>query len=241
HHFGHAVSLCGCLFNLLDTPGHEDFSEDTYRTLSAVDSALMVIDAAKGVEERTLKLMEVARRRNTPVMTFINKMDREGLPPLTLLDEIEKKLGLLMVPFTWPIGQGRDLLGVYHLREDQISIYRKTGHEHAGVVDRIQGLSSDAGQAFLGPSAARLVEECELVRGTLPSWNRKDYEEGLATPVFFGSARRGFWSARAARCFLCLCPAAACPVEHDPYRGAGGDIPQWVCLQDPGESRSAAS
>ncbi len=182
----------GCLLNLLDTPGHEDFSEDTYRTLSAVDSALMVIDAAKGVEERTLKLMEVARRRNTPVMTFINKMDREGLPPLVLLDEIEKKLGLLTVPFTWPIGQGRELAGIYHLQEDWISIYRAPDREHAGVVERIQGVASEAGQSFLGPSAERLIEECELVRGTLPAWNLEDYEMGLATPVFFGSALGGF-------------------------------------------------
>jgi peptide chain release factor 3 len=182
----------GCLLNLLDTPGHEDFSEDTYRTLSAVDSALMVIDAAKGVEERTLKLMEVARRRNTPVMTFINKMDREGLPPLALLDEIEKKLGLLTVPFTWPIGQGRELLGIYHLHEDWISVYRADDHAHAGFVERIEGLASPAGAALLGPSAARLGEECELVRGTLPAWNPEDYAEGLATPVFFGSALGGF-------------------------------------------------
>ena len=197
----------GCLFNLLDTPGHEDFSEDTYRTLSAVDSALMVIDAAKGVEERTLKLMDVARRRNTPVMTFINKMDREGRTPLALLDEIEKALGLLTVPFTWPIGQGRELMGIYHLYEDQISIYRAPDHERVGVVDRIPTLVSPAAQAFLGPSADRLTEECELVRGTLPEWNPSDYEEGIATPVFFGSALTGFGVRELLDAFCAFAPA----------------------------------
>ncbi|MEY4358172.1 MAG: peptide chain release factor 3, partial [Pseudomonadota bacterium] len=113
----------GCIVNLLDTPGHEDFSEDTYRTLTAVDSALMVIDCAKGVEERTIKLMEVCRLRDTPIMTFINKLDREGRAPIELLDEIEKVLGIATAPVTWPIGMGRDLQGIYHLGLDRIYVY----------------------------------------------------------------------------------------------------------------------
>ena len=112
-----------CVVNLLDTPGHEDFSEDTYRTLTAVDSALMVIDCAKGVEERTIKLMEVCRLRATPIMTFINKLDRDGRPPIELLDEIEKVLGIATAPVTWPIGMGRELRGIYHLPEDRIYVY----------------------------------------------------------------------------------------------------------------------
>ena len=109
-----------CVVNLLDTPGHEDFSEDTYRTLTAVDSALMVIDCAKGVEERTIKLMEVCRLRDTPIMTFINKLDREGRAPIELLDEIEKVLGVATAPVTWPIGMGKRLKGVYHLLDDAV-------------------------------------------------------------------------------------------------------------------------
>src|SRR5580698_4453519 len=111
------------IINLLDTPGHEDFSEDTYRTLTAVDSALMVIDCAKGVEERTIKLMEVCRLRDTPIMTFINKLDRDGRAPIELLDEIERVLGIQTAPVTWPIGMGRDLKGIYHLLEDRIYVY----------------------------------------------------------------------------------------------------------------------
>ena len=113
----------GCIVNLLDTPGHEDFSEDTYRTLTAVDSALMVIDCAKGVEERTIKLMDVCRLRDTPIMTFVNKLDRDGRAPIELLDEIESVLKIQCAPITWPIGMGRDLLGVYHLLEDKIYVY----------------------------------------------------------------------------------------------------------------------
>jgi peptide chain release factor 3 len=112
------------IVNLLDTPGHEDFSEDTYRTLTAVDSALMVIDCAKGVEERTIKLMEVCRLRATPIMTFINKLDRDGRAPIELLDEIEKVLGISTAPVTWPIGMGRELKGIYHLLEDKIYVYQ---------------------------------------------------------------------------------------------------------------------
>ena len=117
-----------CIFNLLDTPGHEDFSEDTYRTLTAVDAALMVIDCAKGVEERTIKLMEVCRLRDTPIITFVNKLDREGREPLELLDEIERVLGISCTPVTWPLGMGRDLRGVIHLHRRQIVQYLSLIH-----------------------------------------------------------------------------------------------------------------
>src|SRR6202008_1286624 len=134
--------------NLLDTPGHEDFSEDTYRTLTAVDSALMVIDCARGVEERTIKLMDVTRLRATPIMTFINKLDREGRPPIELLDEIESVLKIQCAPVTWPIGMGRDLRGIYHLLEDRIYIYQAGEKGRAGTHATIDGLASDAATEF---------------------------------------------------------------------------------------------
>src|SRR6187401_857182 len=138
------------IINLLDTPGHEDFSEDTYRTLTAVDSALMVIDCAKGVEQRTIKLMEVCRLRDTPILTFINKLDREGREPLDLLDEIEKVLKIVCAPVTWPIGMGRALQGVYHMLEDRIYIYQAGEKGRAGTTDTIDGLQSGEATEFLG-------------------------------------------------------------------------------------------
>ncbi|TXG94613.1 MAG: GTP-binding protein, partial [Rhodocyclaceae bacterium] len=129
-----------CMINLLDTPGHEDFSEDTYRTLTAVDSALMVIDGAKGVEDRTIKLMDVCRMRDTPIITFINKLDRENREPIELLDEIETVLKIKCAPITWPIGMGRDFKGVYNLLQDRIYLYQP-GHGSEIVEEKtIQGL-----------------------------------------------------------------------------------------------------
>src|SRR4030095_9608106 len=146
----------GRIINLLDTPGHEDFSEDTYRTLTAVDSALMVIDCAKGVEARTIKLMEVCRLRDTPIMTFINKLDREGREPMELLDEIEKILKISCAPVTWPIGMGRELKGIYHLLEDRIYIYQAGEKGRAGTHATIAGLTSAAAEEFLGARARAL-------------------------------------------------------------------------------------
>src|SRR5947199_2386384 len=135
-----------CIVNLLDTPGHEDFSEDTYRTLTAVDSALMVIDCAKGVEERTIKLMEVCRLRDTPIMTFINKLDRDGRPPIELLDEIESVLRILTAPVTWPIGMEREMRGIYHLLEDRIYAYEAGERGRVGENLVLNGLHSEAGR-----------------------------------------------------------------------------------------------
>ena len=139
-----------CIVNLLDTPGHEDFSEDTYRTLTAVDSALMVIDCAKGVEERTIKLMDVCRLRDTPIMTFVNKLDRDGRAPIELLDEIESVLKIQCAPITWPIGMGRDLLGVYHLLEDKIYVYVPVEKGRVGTHETIDGIASAEAREFLG-------------------------------------------------------------------------------------------
>jgi len=180
------------IINLLDTPGHEDFSEDTYRTLTAVDSALMVIDCAKGVEERTIKLMEVCRMRDTPIMTFINKLDREGRPPIELLDEIESVLKIRTAPVTWPIGMGRDLAGVYHLLEDRIYAYESAGRNERGTNRTIDGLHSAAGREFLGDRAARFDDEIELVRGGTAEFDVDAYRDGRQSPVFFGSAISNF-------------------------------------------------
>jgi peptide chain release factor 3 len=181
-----------CIVNLLDTPGHEDFSEDTYRTLTAVDSALMVIDCAKGVEERTIKLMEVCRLRDTPIMTFINKLDRDGRAPIELLDEIERVLGIGTAPVTWPIGMGRELRGIYHLAEDRIYAYAAGERGRVGENRTIEGLKSAAAREFLGDLAGAFLEEIELVRGATHAFDREAYRAGRQTPVFFGSAINNF-------------------------------------------------
>ncbi len=180
------------IVNLLDTPGHEDFSEDTYRTLTAVDSALMVIDCAKGVEERTIKLMEVCRLRDTPIMTFVNKLDRDGRSPIELLDEIESVLKIQCTPVTWPIGMGRDLLGVYHLLEDRIYVYTAVDKGRVGVHETIEGLHGAEARELLGDRHARFAEEVDLVRGASPAFDLERYRAARQTPVFFGSAVNNF-------------------------------------------------
>jgi peptide chain release factor 3 len=182
----------GCVVNLLDTPGHEDFSEDTYRTLTAVDSALMVIDCAKGVEERTIKLMEVCRLRDTPIMTFINKLDREGREPVELMDEVERVLGIRCAPVTWPIGMGKRLKGIYHLLEDAVYLFEPS-EKHVARADRvIHGLHSAELDAVLGMDAASFREEIELVRGASHAFNAAEYLAGRLTPVYFGTALNNF-------------------------------------------------
>ncbi|MGB5165902.1 MAG: peptide chain release factor 3 [Woeseiaceae bacterium] len=178
--------------NLLDTPGHEDFSEDTYRTLTAVDSALMVIDCAKGVEKRTIKLMEVTRLRDTPIMTFINKLDREGREPIELLDEIEEVLKIQCTPITWPIGMGSRLKGVYHLAHDRIYLYDKVGRQKAASISAIDGLHSTAASEALGDIADEFRDEVELVRGACPDFDVEQYLAAKQTPVLFGSALSNF-------------------------------------------------
>jgi peptide chain release factor 3 len=179
------------LVNLLDTPGHEDFSEDTYRTLTAVDSCLMVIDAAKGVEERTIKLMDVARMRETPVLTFMNKLDRDIREPLELMDEVENILKISCAPITWPIGQGKQFKGVYHLVNDEVLLYQ-SGLGHTIQENRvIKGLDNPELDKALGEYADELRQDVEL----LAAANKFDLEEFLAgqlTPVFFGTALGNF-------------------------------------------------
>jgi peptide chain release factor 3 len=178
--------------NLLDTPGHEDFSEDTYRTLTAVDSALMVIDCAKGVEKRTIKLMEVCRLRDTPIMTFINKLDRDGREPIDLLDEIESVLKIQCSPVTWPIGMGRALIGVYHLLQDRIYLYENVGRQKKSGQTIIDGLHSAEAGAALGDDVDAFREEIELVKGACPELDIEAYLQGRQSPVFFGSALANF-------------------------------------------------
>lgn len=182
----------GCVLNLLDTPGHEDFSEDTYRTLTAVDSALMVIDVAKGVEERTINLMEVCRLRTTPILTFINKLDREGREPIELMDEVEGVLKIKCAPMTWPIGMGKRFKGVYHLYKDEIHLFSA---QHGGKIAEatvIKGLNNPQLDTLLGYQAEELRDEIDLVKGASHEFNLPDYLAGELTPVFFGSAINNF-------------------------------------------------
>ena len=180
------------IVNLLDTPGHEDFSEDTYRTLTAVDSALMVIDIARGVEPRTIKLMEVCRLRTTPIFTFINKMDRDGRPPLEVLDEIEDILKIECAPITWPIGMGRAFKGVYHLLEDKVHLYEGTDNEAGGRTITLDGLEDDRLKEIAGDYYDDLLDEIELVREAGSNFDLERYRAGEVTPVFFGSAVNNF-------------------------------------------------
>mgnify|MGYP000750608867 CR=1 FL=1 len=180
-------------FNLLDTPGHEDFSEDTYRTLTAVDSAIMVLDAAKGIESQTLKLFEVCRLRNIPIITFVNKMDRESLDPFELMDEVEDKLQMEVTPASWPIGMGRDFKGCYDLMKDELVLFDRTKGETlsdtltcAGLDDRLIDEKLPADQA------AKLREDVDMIRGVCPAFDIDSYLGGHMTPVFFGSAVNNF-------------------------------------------------
>jgi peptide chain release factor 3 len=180
------------IVNLLDTPGHADFSEDTYRTLTAVDSALMVIDVAKGVEQRTIKLMEVCRLRDTPIMTFINKLDREGREPIELLDEIESVLGIVCAPVTWPIGMGQRFKGIYHLYQDKIYLYQSGKNTEKNDIKMIEGLNNSLLDDEIGEQAAELREEIELVKGASHAFDLEAYLSGALTPVYFGSAMNNF-------------------------------------------------
>lgn len=180
------------LINLLDTPGHEDFSEDTYRTLTAVDSALMVIDAAKGVEDRTIKLMEVCRLRDTPIMSFINKMDRETREPIELLDDIESVLKIQCAPVTWPISSGRTFQGIYSIVNDEIILYRSGRGDKIIETSIIKGLESKEAAEILPDYIAQLRNDIELLQAASHSFDLNAYLAGKQTPVFFGSALQNF-------------------------------------------------
>jgi len=183
----------GKTFNLLDTPGHEDFSEDTYRTLSAVDSAVMVIDSAKGIETQTRKLFEVCRLRDMPILTFINKLDREGRDPFELLDEVEQTLALDVVPASWPIGMGREFLGCYDLLNDSLVLFDRSKGDEIKDSIACDGLDDPKLEQYLPDHAlAKLREDVEMVRGLCPEFDLQAFLDGTMTPVFFGSAINNF-------------------------------------------------
>lgn len=207
--------------NLLDTPGHQDFSEDTYRVLTAVDSALMVIDGGKGVEPQTKKLMEVCRMRNTPIITFINKLDRDGLPPLELLADIEDKLQIECVPMSWPIGMGKMFRGVYNIYHRELHLFTSGGHTRVkeGIV--IDDLADRRLDDMLGSQANDLRESVELLLEAASHFDLRQYLQGNQTPVFFGSAINNFGVKELLDTFVEIAPApvarTAVTREVSPY------------------------
>ncbi|MFT7029859.1 MAG: peptide chain release factor 3 [Marinoscillum sp.] len=201
--------------NILDTPGHEDFAEDTYRTLTAVDSVIMVIDCVKGVEKQTEKLMEVCRMRNTPVLCFINKLDREGRDAFDLLDEIEEKLGINVRPMSWPIGMGKSLRGVYNIFENNLNLYEPSKSKKVTDVVEIKGVNDPELDKRLPASAVReLREDIELINGVYDPLNVQDYLDGKVAPVFFGSAVNNFGVRELLDCFIQIAPPPV-PRETD--------------------------
>ncbi len=212
----------GIAFNLLDTPGHQDFSEDTYRTLTAVDSAVMVLDAARGIEEQTRKLFEVCRLRDVPIITFINKLDREGRDPFDLIDEIEQTLALDVTPASWPIGSGRDFLGIYNLLADSLLLFDPRERERLVEPIKCSGLD-DPQLAKLLPETAirRLREEVDMARGLCPPFDLKSFREGHLTPIFFGSALNNFGVRELLRGVADLAPSP----RPQPTMGADGPHP----------------
>ncbi len=182
----------GHTINLLDTPGHQDFSEDTYRVLTAVDAAVMVIDAAKGVEAQTIKLLEVCRLRNTPIITFVNKLDREVRPPVELLEEIEQVLGIDCAPITWPLGMGRAFKGVYHLLQNRLLRFAPGEERRSDDAEVIAGLDNPSLDALAPDDVGRLREDVELIQGASTPFELERFLAGTQTPVFFGSAINNF-------------------------------------------------
>ncbi len=178
--------------NLLDTPGHQDFSEDTYRVLTAVDSAIMVVDSVKGVETQTRKLMEVCRMRNTPILTFINKLDREGMPPLDILAHIEDKLQIECAPLSWPIGTGRFFRGTYNLYRKELNLFKPGQANRTSEMITIHDVADPLLDEILGKQADELREDLELLEGATNPFDLEDYLKGNQTPVFFGSAINNF-------------------------------------------------
>lgn len=193
--------------NILDTPGHQDFAEDTYRTLTAVDSVIVVIDVAKGVEAQTEKLVEVCRMRNTPIIVFINKLDREGKDAFDLLDEIEEKLGLRISPLSWPIGMGQNFLGVYNMWAQNLKLFTEVKKQRIGEAVAIQDLQDPQIEDLLGPEASKnLREEVKLISGVYDPFDREAYRRAEIAPVFFGSALNNFGVQELLDCFIEIAP-----------------------------------
>lgn len=201
--------------NILDTPGHKDFAEDTFRTLTAVDSVIVVIDVAKGVEEQTEKLVEVCRMRNIPIIVFINKLDREGKDAFELFDEIEQKLKLHLTPLSFPIGMGYDFKGIYNLWEKNINLFSGDSKKNIEETIEIKSLDSQELVSLVGEKASeRLIEDLELVEGVYPEFDRELYLKGELQPVFFGSALNNFGIRELLDCFIKIAPQPK-PKESD--------------------------
>lgn len=216
-----------CQINLLDTPGHADFGEDTYRVLTAVDSALMVIDGAKGVEERTEKLIEICRLRDTPVITFVNKFDRECMEPLALLDHIEHKLGMACVPMTWPIGMGKRFKGVYNLVSNHLHLFAAQQHDRIQEGIHVSGLDDPKLDECLGDQADDLRADVELLQQASVPFDHQDFLAGKQSPLLFGSAMNNFGVHELLETFIRLAPAptprhalvGASVVDHSSQEG----------------------
>ena len=196
-----------CVINLLDTPGHQDFSEDTYRVLTAVDAALMVIDAANGVEPQTRRLLQVCRARNTPILTFVNKMDREVQEPLALMDEIERELGMEVVPFTWPVGMGKSFHGVMDLREQRMRVFTPGEDRNHNDDEILDGLDNPAYAERFGLPYEQAQGEIELLTDAAPPFDRESFIAGRQTPMFFGSAVNNFGVREVLDALVDLAPA----------------------------------
>ncbi len=193
--------------NILDTPGHQDFAEDTYRTLTAVDSVIVVIDVAKGVETQTEKLVAVCRRRNTPIIVFINKLDREGLDAFDLLDDVEQKLGLKVCPLSWPVGMGQRFQGVYNRYEEKLCLFRPHGKQEEEEIVTFTDLNNPALEDFIGERAAtELREDTTVLQEVYPVFDEKKYRDGKLSPVFFGSAVNNFGVKELLDCFVQIAP-----------------------------------
>jgi peptide chain release factor 3 len=202
-----AFEYNGVKINILDTPGHKDFAEDTFRTLTAVDSVIVVIDVAKGVEEQTEKLVEVCRMRNIPMIVFINKLDREGKDAFDLLDEVEQKLGLRVTPLSFPIGMGYDFKGIYNIWEKNVNLFRGESKQHINDTVEISDLNSEELDKLVGENAAQtLRDEIELVDGIYPEFDKDAYLNGELQPVFFGSALNNFGVRELLDCFVEIAP-----------------------------------
>ncbi|KQV99670.1 peptide chain release factor 3 [Rhizobacter sp. Root1221] len=196
-----------CVINLLDTPGHQDFSEDTYRVLTAVDAALMVIDAANGVEPQTRRLLQVCRARNTPILTFVNKMDREVQEPLALMDEIERELGMEVVPFTWPVGMGKSFHGVMDLREERMRVFSPGEDRNHNDDEILEGLHNPLYADRFGMAYQQAQGEIELLTDAAPAFDREAFIGGHQTPMFFGSAVNNFGVREVLDALVDLAPA----------------------------------
>ncbi|HAV02918.1 MAG TPA: peptide chain release factor 3, partial [Chryseobacterium sp.] len=202
-----AFEYKGHKINILDTPGHKDFAEDTYRTLTAVDSVIVVVDVAKGVEEQTEKLVQVCRMRNIPMIVFINKLDREGKDAFDLLDEVEQKLGLSVVPLSLPIGMGSEFQGIYNIWEHNIQLFLEEKKQKVSETIRFDDINDEAIDEAIGKKAAEtLREELELIQEVYPEFNREDYMAGNLQPVFFGSALNNFGVRELLDAFIQIAP-----------------------------------